>query len=117
MTSDQRESAVQANSTDERIVRKRFKRLAKIWRDGTGMYSVDVKKIAHPAYREITELGEQAIPLILTDLERHGDHWDNALEAILGHNPIEDNGSMNLKELKERWITWGRAKGNLPQRT
>ncbi|MDP6422106.1 MAG: hypothetical protein FI707_13325 [SAR202 cluster bacterium] len=115
MTSDHRESIMQANSPDEPILRDKFRRLAKTWRDETGMYSVDVKKIAHPAYREIIELGDQAIPLILADLEQHGGHWHHALEAILGYSPIKGDAKINLRELKERWLAWGREKGYLSQ--
>ena len=102
-----------SQSNEERLFRERFARLMKTWRNETGLYSVDTKKITHPAYLMIIGMGRQAIPMILADLQQRGGHWYQALEAILGYNPIQMSSPVGLSELKERWLAWGRQEGYL----
>lgn len=45
-----------------------FRRLAEEWKSETAPLSSIRRKKQHPAYRQLVELGEPAIPLILADL-------------------------------------------------
>lgn len=87
---------------------QRFDSLVRTWRKETGMYSVDTRKVAHPAYLQVIRLGDEAIPLILRELQEHGGRWYQALEAILGYDPIHVSGPITIQELKEKWLEWGR---------
>lgn len=100
------------SSWDKSIwVQPQFEMLAGKWRDETGMYSMDTRKVSHPAYLRIVGMGRQAIPLILEELQERGGHWYQALEAILGYNPIHVPGPVSIRELKEKWLDWGKQQG------
>lgn len=90
---------------------QQFEVLVEIWRNETGMYSMDTRKVSHPAYLRIISMSHQAIPLILNELRERGGHWYQALEAILGYNPIRIAGTVSIRELKEKWLDWGRQQG------
>ena len=92
---------------------QQFEMLAEVWRNETGMYSVDTRKVAHPAYLRIISMSHQAIPLILNELRERGGHWYQALEAILGYNPIHVRGPISIQELRERWLDWGKQQGHI----
>jgi hypothetical protein len=51
-----------------------FRRLAEEWKSETVPLSSIRRKKQHPAYRQLVELGEPAIPLILADLARKPSH-------------------------------------------
>lgn len=42
------------------------------------------KAVSHPAYRQIIEMGQPALPLIFRELERNGGEWFDALQSITG---------------------------------
>ena len=44
--------------------------------------------IEHPDYQRIIQMGEQAVPLILEELEREADHWYPALRQLTGVSPV-----------------------------
>ena len=67
--------------------------------------------IAHPSYQRIIEMGQDAIPLILHELQKRPDHWFPALHAITGANPIPEEDQGNLSKMTDAWLTWGRYKG------
>lgn len=92
---------------------QQFEMLAERWRNETGMYSVDTRKVSHPAYLNIISMSHQAIPLILNELRERGGHWYQALEAILGYNPIQTDAPLSIRELKEKWLDWGKQQGHI----
>ena len=63
---------------------------------------------AHRAYQEIIGMGNDAIPLILRDLEESPSQWFWALSSITRESPIrpEDRGDVDAMTLA--WLDWGR---------
>lgn len=98
-----------------------FRDLANSWRNQTSLLSSVAKIAAHPAYQKIIGMGEDVVPLILSDLAQNGpDHWFWALAAITRENPITDGMAGNMEQMTEAWLTWGKHRGypiNLATRT
>lgn len=88
-----------------------FSNLVKKWKEGRGPVSLANRMAAHPAYRQIMQMGEPAIPLILAELEREVDHWFIALHEITGANPVRQQSRGKLLEMAAAWLEWGRQKG------
>ena len=88
-----------------------FRRLADQWRRERGATSLAKRMAEHPAYRQITAMGEKAVPLILAELERQPDHWFFALHEITGASPVPVQSQGKLQEMAEAWIDWGRRQG------
>ena len=102
---------------------KRFAALAATWKEETKFFSRVDKMVNHPAYQEIIAMGERAVPLILAELERNGDHWFIALHRITGADPPIPEGhkgnrvvapgwvGFDIKGMQAAWLAWGREKG------
>ncbi|HEY8796270.1 MAG TPA: hypothetical protein VIO85_00245 [Candidatus Dormibacteraeota bacterium] len=84
-----------------------FAALVDQWRADTQFLSGAAIEL-HPAYLRIIGMGEKAVPLILTEMSRNGDHWFWALEAITGENPARD--SRTVPEATEAWLRWGKVR-------
>jgi hypothetical protein len=91
--------------------RERFRTLADRWKRDTSHLSNVLTIIKHPAYREIVEMGEGVIPLILEDLEREPADWFPALTMLTGENPITEGIAGKVLEMSRAWIDWGRNRG------
>ena len=90
-----------------------FNRLASEWKSGRRRGADVAQMIEHPAYRSIVGMGEQAIPLMLEELEHELDHWFPALREIAGASPIPEESKGNLAKMREAWLQWGRDEGYL----
>lgn len=88
-----------------------FQRLTLKWKSERRGSSSTATLAMHPAYQQIIGMGEDAVPLILADLQRGVDHWFWALKAITRENPVPDEDRGNLKKMAAAWLDWGRAKG------
>jgi hypothetical protein len=88
-----------------------FAHLAEQWRRDRGGTSLARPMAEHPAYRRIVAMGEQAVPLILAELEREPDHWFFALHEITGASPVPAHSRGKLQEMAKAWIDWGRKHG------
>ncbi|AFY69548.1 hypothetical protein Pse7367_1254 [Thalassoporum mexicanum PCC 7367] len=88
---------------------KKFDALTSIWREETACFSSITKIIKHPAYQEIINIGAEAVPLILNDLEKEPDHWFYALYKITGTNPVSPDS--NFEQAAQEWLQWGKDKG------
>lgn len=91
--------------------RQRFTELADLWERETVLLSNSDRKAAHPAHREIVNMGESAVPLILERISSQGGHWFYALRAITGANPIQPADRGNVSAMQEAWLEWGRFNG------
>jgi len=89
----------------------RFRELVRQWKAERGPTSSVTKLARHPAYREIVNLGEAAVPLLLAELERQPDHWFLALYEITGVDPVPRESRGRLKEMASAWLRWGREHG------
>ena len=88
---------------------REFRELANQWKREVGHLSVSSQIAAHPAYQSIIEMGEQALPLILKDLEAEPDHWLEALVAISDETPhIPEHHKGNLIAISKAWVEWGK---------
>ncbi len=63
----------------------------------------------HPSYQQIIGMGPDALPLILTELERQPDHWFWALNAIVGDDIARDTET--VEGAAQAWISWGAEHG------
>jgi hypothetical protein len=96
-----------ATSTTEH----RFNQLAQQWKAETALLSDLSKKSIHPAYQSIIGMGQDALPLLLRELERHPSHWFWALRAITGANPVKPDNRGRIKRMAQDWLEWGRDHG------
>src|SRR5688572_29615553 len=64
-----------------------FKELSAQWKRETSHLSSIAAKVGHPAYRRIIEMGPNAIPLIVRQLEAEPAYWFAALRTLTGQNP------------------------------
>lgn len=62
--------------------------------------------VDHDAYRTIIDMGWEAVPFIIGELERQTDHWFHALFAITGIDPILPEHAGVLPRMAEDWIEW-----------
>ncbi len=94
--------------TAEAALERRFLDLAEQWHWETDCYSMSRQVLDHPAYREITAMGEVALPWILRDLEQTGGHWFEALRTITGENPASEAQRGRIDQVSDAWLEWGR---------
>ena len=66
---------------------------------------------AHPAYRQIVEMGERAIPFLLCELTERADHWFVALHKITVADPVPEKDRGNIRAMAKAWIQWGKEQG------
>lgn len=88
-----------------------FMRLADQWVEDTGHLSNVATKARHPAYQAIIQMGEEAIPFLLRELERSPNDWFAALYRITGADPIQKSSYGIVEEMADAWIAWGMEQG------
>lgn len=89
----------------------KFRALVRRWKKDTEADSSIARMVRHPAYRQIIEMGEAAVPLLLAELKREPDFWFVALREITGVNPAPPEAAGKVELLAQSWIEWGREKG------
>ena len=92
-------------------LKARFQALAQQWRDETGAYSFDGQKGQHSAYKQILDLGDSVVPLILQELVERPYRWFTALETLTGENPVKPEDQGHFSKTVDSWIDWGKRKG------
>jgi hypothetical protein len=98
---------------DERRIENRFAELVAEWRRGTGGLSSPRAIASHPAYQQIIQMGETALPLIFQELRDNGGWWYPALRALTGKNPVPEEARGKPPLNREAWLEWGRRNGYL----
>jgi plasmid stability protein len=96
---------------EDRDPKQQFLRLAGEWKAGRGHSSKLADLTMHPAYQQIIGMGERAVPLLLEEMEARPDHWDWALRAITGVDPVPKDAWGKLNEITAAWIGWGKERG------
>ena len=86
-----------------------FRILVEQWKSETGTSSLVQHQVQHPAYQRIIGMGQQAVPLILREMQRRPDHWFWALHAVTGEQPASSGAT--FAEATEAWLAWGRTRG------
>ena len=89
-------------------VEDEFNQLVSEWKSGRPRGADVAQMIRHPAYERIVGMGEQAIPLILNELEREVDHWFPALRELTGASPVPEESKGNLVKMTQAWLDWGK---------
>ena len=91
-------------------LRKRFDELARNWKDGTLVMSSSPQIYAYDAYRQIVDLGEQALPFVFSELRRSNDiHWIQALAEMTGFRYSKSGATPD--EVIQAWLRWGNTRG------
>ncbi len=103
------------DTTDEvdikTVDRERFLELAVQWENETVLLSSSDQATKHPAYREIVDMGQLAIPLILERMQSHNGHWIQALYDTTGADPVDVSDYGNIDAMEASWYEWGKANG------
>ena len=100
-----------ASTIDHDQIEAKFGLLADWWREETGLFSFDHQMERHPAYAQILEMGETAIPLILKELQERPYRWFGVLQALTGENPVSSEGAGDFDHMSSAWKEWGKTKG------
>jgi len=90
-----------------------FEKLASDWRKDTSGSSLNLEIAMNPSYQRIIGMGERALPLILSELDKRTESWFWALHAISGCDPVPEGSRGVREEMRERWLEWGRQSGYL----
>ena len=92
-------------------LQERFLQLAGEWQKAVSNSSSLTAIASHPKYRQIINLGKDAVPFLLIDLERNNRFWFPALHEITGIQPFDRSDYGNPKRMTKAWIQWGKRKG------
>jgi hypothetical protein len=85
----------------------KFTALVSEWKRGRG-HSSKIRDLAsHPAYQQIIGMGRTAVPLLLREMEQRPSHWDWALRAITGADPVPKQSAGKIMEMAAIWARWG----------
>ena len=90
-----------------------FDKLADQWEKETVLLSNSRKAAEHQAYQEIINMGQPAVPLILTQIEFQGGHWFEALYQITGEDTMNPKDRGNIAAMQKSWLDWGKRNGAL----
>jgi len=85
--------------------REKFEELFKTWYRETGMLSMTVRKISHPAFLKIVAMKEDALPFIFEKLSQDKGQWIDALNAIVDRGPALTGSKTG--SAREAWLAWG----------
>jgi hypothetical protein len=88
-----------------------FKTLVEKWHKDTQHVSSVRKRIEHPAYRRIIEIGSNVLPMLFRELNERPSHWLVALHAITHEDPAPEGST--FREAVGAWLAWGRDRGYL----
>ena len=94
-----------------------FGRLKEKWKSETAHLSSVTDIVMHPSYQRIIGMGQDAIPLILAELDKEPDLWFWALGTITGYNPVSQEQRGQIREMTESWLSWGREQGYLNEQS
>ena len=93
------------------VDRERFLELAVQWENETVLLSSSDQATKHSAYREIVDMGQLDIPLILERVQSHNGHWIQALHDTTGADPVDVSDYGNIDAMEAVWYEWGKANG------
>lgn len=99
---------------EELEMKQRFAELRAVWLRETQHLSSATQMAAHPAYREILDLGFHAVPPMLSDLTVRPQHWFIALRELTHDDPVPPDETGYVALMSKRWIKWGKEFGLLP---
>jgi hypothetical protein len=84
-----------------------FQSLAKKWKEKTSFHSSLGEMFTNEEYQRIMAMGRDALPLILSDLQKNPSHWFYALEKIAGRDVAAEAGAKSFVDARSAWLEWG----------
>jgi GAF domain-containing protein len=99
------------DQVNSKSIDQEFYDLAIAWKQETKSLPILRDKFQNRYYRQIIALGNQAVPLLIKELQEKPDHWFYALESILGISPVKDEDRGDISCMVESWIEWWEQKG------
>ncbi len=87
----------------------KFQQLVKQWKDERGSRSSITQAATLQPYQKIIGMGDDAVPLIISQLRSEGekpDQWFWALKAITLHDPVKPEDRGNFRKMAQAWILW-----------
>lgn len=97
-------------------IKRKFDELKEVWFSETINYSRPKHIIAHPAYEDIIDMGQDVLPLIIDEMKKElegekGVHlWFFALHKITNENPVPSSQWGDVREMAKTWIKWAEEK-------
>ena len=85
-----------------------FRWLYEQWEEETGGLSSPRKLLENWAYRRVVEMGWEAVPIMLRELQSGRGYWYSALTEITGEDPTDESMRGRLWLIKEAWLDWGK---------
>lgn len=104
-------ASVPVKPTPMETLEERFRRLAEVWDRDTMYLSSTTEIMAHPAMREIIQMGKPVVPLMLREMEQGHRHWVWALPEITGARPVPAEEAGNIPKMTQTWLRWARENG------
>ncbi len=92
-------------------IEDRFVKLRDEWKHESRYLSNTAQMALLWPYQQLIGMGMNAVPLILSELNREPDHWFWALEAITGENPVPRDGAGDVEASAKTWVAWGEREG------
>jgi hypothetical protein len=56
-------------------------------------------------------MGNEALPLILSELKQRPDQWFAALKEIAKLSPLPEADRADPRKARDAWLAWGKEKG------
>ena len=100
-----------SDSVQEPTIEERFTQLAAQWKRETAQVSSVQDIISHPNYQRMIDLGWEALPFMLSDLQRSHRFWFPALYEITKVRPYDARDAGNVRRMTKAWVVWGQRKG------
>lgn len=90
---------------------ERFRRLEKTLLDDVKDVRSQTAIVNHAAFREIINLGEAVVPLMLEDLDKGPRFWIWVLPEITRADPVKPSDAGNIAKMSLAWLSWARENG------
>ena len=106
---------MQPKATKASELEATFEELARQWIKDTAIHSNPAIITRHPAFAQIVEMGNKAIPQILGEISqgRNRPLWFQALHDITGNTPAAEESWGKVDEVAASWLEWGKEQGYL----
>ena len=90
-------------------VQCKFNALVKDWQ--RARQGSSTAPLVDDAYGQIVAMGQEAIPMLLREVEKGSGHWFTALKWITAADVVTNENRHSIKRLKESWLAWGLERG------
>ena len=90
---------------------EKFMHLVAEWKATRNQLNSGIEMFTNPPYQQIIGMGQEAVPLILKEVEKNLDHWFWALKAITGKDPVPPAHRGRLKLMARDWLNWAKIQG------